>query len=118
LLRVKVLGRDRTIAKFVAYNAEVEASINATMIRAAQPMAREAAGVASRWGPGVAQGMAALTVGPRTVAVRQQNRATTGQRPDFGSLQMREAILPSVERHKEHLKQKLEAALHLAAREF
>jgi hypothetical protein len=47
----------------------------------------------------------------RGVAVEQSLRRTTGKRPDYGSLQMRVALLPALEAKEDELEHEMEEAL-------
>lgn len=54
----------------------------------------------------------------RGVAVEQSLRRTTGKRPDFGSLQMREALLPALDAKAEEVEDAMEEALDKVADHF
>ncbi len=51
-----------------------------------------------------------------TVTVEQSRRRTTGQRPDFGALQMRRALLPALAAKEDEVFDRVEAALDRVAR--
>ena len=46
-----------------------------------------------------------------TIAVEQRLRRTTGARPQFGALQMREALMPALEENTDRIERQLERAL-------
>lgn len=52
------------------------------------------------------------------VAVEQSIRRTTGKRPDFGALQMRTALVPSLEEHEAETVELFEHALDVIAHQF
>ena len=54
----------------------------------------------------------------RGVAVGQALRKTTGDRPQFGALQMKKALLPALYAHEQELERDLERALDQISREF
>lgn len=53
-----------------------------------------------------------------TVAVEQRLRRTTGQHPEFGSLQMRRALLPALETKQDEVVAHLEDALERLAQRW
>ena len=54
----------------------------------------------------------------RGVAVEQSLRRTTGLRPDFGSLQMRDALEPALEAKSDDVEREMEDALDKVADHF
>jgi hypothetical protein len=54
----------------------------------------------------------------RGVAVEQSRKRTTGLRPDYGSLQMRRALLPALMANADTLERELERALDRVADHF
>lgn len=46
-----------------------------------------------------------------TVSVEQRLRRTTGHRPDFGALQMREALIPALASHEDEIVDRFDDAL-------
>ena len=64
-----------------------------------------------------AQGLK-VRVRQRGVAVEQSLRKVTGKRPDFGSLQMRKALLPALEQNNEKIDEAMEEALDRVADRF
>src|SRR5690348_15316602 len=63
--------------------------------KAAEPVRAEAASLFSRFDDRTAAGFK-IRVRQKGVAVQQTIGRTTGLRPDFGSLQMRTALLPAL----------------------
>ena len=57
-------------------------------------------------------------VRPREIAVEQSLRRTTGKRPDYGSLQMRRALLPALLSNAAETERELERALDQVADHF
>lgn len=54
----------------------------------------------------------------RGVAVEQRLRKTTGRHPEYGSLQMRRALLPALASNEELIEQRVEQALDRIANHF
>lgn len=52
-----------------------------------------------------------VVVRQRGVAVEQKLRRTTGQHPEFGGLQMREALVPALERNEAATERAIEQAM-------
>jgi len=52
-----------------------------------------------------------VSVSGRGVFVRQSRRKTTGLRPDFGALQLREALEPALERNESQVFREVERAI-------
>jgi len=59
-----------------------------------------------------------VAVRQRGVAVNQSLRKTTGDRPDYGALQMRKALLPALQANGDELNRDLELALARVERHF
>lgn len=54
----------------------------------------------------------------RGVGVEQSLRKTTGKRPDYGALQMRDALIPALEGKKNTIEHKFEEAIDKVADHF
>lgn len=54
----------------------------------------------------------------RGVAVEQSLRKTTGKRPDWGAVQMKDALLPALEQNERRVEKAFEAALDRVADHF
>jgi hypothetical protein len=54
----------------------------------------------------------------RGIAVEQSIKKTTGQHPEYGSLQMRKALLPALMSNEQDMHRELERALDRISREF
>lgn len=76
---------------------------------AAEPVAATARTLVSRY-----RGAKTSTIKPHVtmnaVAVRQNARKVTSERPDFGALQMRNAFIPALEQHSGRIISQLEEA--------
>lgn len=59
-----------------------------------------------------------VSVSQRGVAVYQSRRKTTGKRPDFGTLQMRRALLPALEDKRGEAERRMERAIDRIADHF
>ena len=54
----------------------------------------------------------------RGVSVEQRLKRTTGQRPQYGGLQMRRALLPALDRNQEEIVERFDDALDVIAAHF
>jgi hypothetical protein len=81
--------------------------------RAAEPVRAQAAALFSRYDPHSAAGYK-VRVRARGVAVEQSLKRTTGLHPSFGSLQMRQALLPALEDKGEAVKAEIVSMVDLA----
>ena len=75
---------------------------------------------ATRFGPFDSRSAAGFKtrVRQRGVAVEQSIGKTTGKHPEFGSLQMRKALLPALMSNEEEMNRELERTLDRICREF
>ena len=90
---------------------ETKKLVRGELRKAAQPVLMSAR---QRLAPIDARSAAKLGISVRkvgTVSVEQRLRKTTGLRPDFGKLQMREALVPALEDNVDEVVQHLEDAL-------
>ena len=77
--------------------ADCAKDVRKAVREAAEPVRRDVAAVASKWGMYTASGYTiSVRRGGELVAVQQRRRRTTGKRPDFGTLQMVEAMIPAL----------------------
>ncbi len=84
--------------------------LTAALKDAAEPIRASAASTAAQWGSKTASGYAVSVRGTRAY-VRQRRRKTTGQHPEFGALQMREALLPAVASQEGEVFRRVERAV-------
>lgn len=93
---IAVRGLAPLVRDFGRASKTLRKELVAELKRVAAPVAADARARAARFGSKTASG---IKPGVRTgaVYVRQQNRKVTGQRPDFGSLQMRKVLIPALE---------------------
>ena len=59
-----------------------------------------------------------IRVRQRGIAVEQSLRKTTGKHPEFGALQMRRALVPSLKANEHQVEQDFEHALDLVCDHF
>jgi hypothetical protein len=59
-----------------------------------------------------------VRVRQRGIAVEQSLRKTTGKRPDYGAKQMRDALIPAVDRNEGRIQHDFEAAMDRVADHF
>jgi len=105
---VRIRGLRETQRAFVKLGLGIRAELVAELRRVAEPVAATAKDKLARY-----DGISLGTIGPRTSVlgafVTQRARKVTGQRPDFGALQMREGLIPALEEHADDIE---EGALH------
>lgn len=113
---IKVHGLKELIRDLNRAERSIGKELQAALKDAAEPVLGDARGFAARWGPRTVSGLA-LSSTQGGVAVRQRRGRTTGKRPDFGRLQMQQALLPALERHQADVFRAAEAALDRVLRE-
>lgn len=78
--------------------------------KAAEPTSQDARSRLSRYA-----GLDTASIQPRAVStgvyITQKHGKTTGTRPDFGSLQMRQGLLPAVYDHQDDFRDEVDHAL-------
>lgn len=52
------------------------------------------------------------------ISVEQKLRKTTGKRPDFGALQMRDALIPALEENRDDVNRKMDEAVERIVERF
>lgn len=107
---VRIRGLRETQRAFKRMSGTLDVTLREHLKRTAEPVAREAQSIASQW-----QGAKTSTIGPRVVQagvfVTQRARTVSGLRGDFGSLQMRKAMIPALEHHVDTVERGAEEAL-------
>lgn len=91
--------------------------MRAALREVAEPVRAEAASLFSTVDPRSAAGYR-VRVRQRGVSVEQSLRKTTGQHPEYGALQMREALLPALARKEREIEQGMEEAIDRIADHF
>jgi len=90
-------------------------ALNAALLEAAGPVAREAQSLVAQY-----EGAKTTTIAPRVttkgVYVTQRARKKTGLRADFGALQMVTAFIPALEHHVDEVEAGAERALTVIER--
>lgn len=94
---------------------ETRKQVRATLREVGDIVKTDAASKFDRYDSGSAAGFK-VRVRQRGVAVEQSRRKTTGKRGDYGSLQMRRALLPSLEENTSEIKEAFEDAVEEIAR--
>jgi hypothetical protein len=107
---VVVHGHRELIKALRTMDKDVAKGIREELRSAGQIVQREAASLLAPVSPRSAAGYR-VRVRQRGVAVEQSIGRTTGEHPEFGALQMREALLPSLERRAPDVERKLESML-------
>lgn len=107
---VRIRGLRETIRALNRVNKQVAKQVRDELKRAVEPVAASARDRVGRY-----PGASTSTIGPkattRSVFVTQRKRKVTGLRPDFGSLQMREGLLPALAEHEDDIVGQVEDAL-------
>jgi len=115
--RVRVSGYREFMRAVARTEPDVERRIKDAFKEAGEPVRRYAAAAFARYDARSAAGYK-VVVRQRGVAVMQSIRKTTGLRPDYGSLQMRRALLPGVYAMLPETEKALEEALDRVALDF
>lgn len=92
---VRVKGLRELRRDFKKVSKDLDKEVRDGLKEAAQPVREEAANLFDRYDAHSAAGYR-VSVRQRTVTVQQSRRRTTGNRPDYGALQMRRALIPAL----------------------
>lgn len=94
---VKIKGLRELQRALRKVGSEVPRGLNRELRAVAEPVAATARAKASRW-----RGVGPIRAGARRggAVVRQSKGTVTGNRGDFGVLQMQEALIPAAEEHE------------------
>lgn len=96
---------------------EVKTGLRKRLRDAGRLVQEEARSLFSRYDAGSASGFR-VRVRQRGVAVEQSNRRVTGKRPDYGALQMREALIPGRAKRMPEVERELERILDDVSHNF
>jgi hypothetical protein len=116
--QVRVRGLRELIRAADAAGAETKKLVRGRLREMAQPVLRDAR---SRLGAYDAGSAARLGISVRRtglVSVEQRARKVTGQRPDFGVLQMQRALIPALNENGDRIERGFEAAVDEIAKTF
>lgn len=106
---LRVVGYREAASALNKVNRKAKATLFAGLRAAAEPIALDARQRLMGY-----QGMSTSTIRPsatqRGVVVVQRKKKTTGKRPDFGSLQMKQGLLPALYQNQDDISQKVEDA--------
>lgn len=107
---VRVKGYRETMRALTKVEKETARAVRRELREVAQPVADTAKQKLSRYA-----GASLGTIGPKVttkgVFVTQRKKKVTGLRPDFGVLQMTEALMPALDEHEDDIVHGLEDAL-------
>jgi hypothetical protein len=114
---LRVEGYRELVRAFAGCDKATKRELRATLRHAGEAVQ---AGAIQRLSPVDARSAAGykVRVRQRGVAVEQSLRKTTGQHPEWGSYQMRHALLPALISNEDELNRELERALDQISREF
>lgn len=107
---LNVTGLAEALARLKAFDEALQISLVAELRKAAGLVRDEAQSRFMEYNEKAAEGYR-VVMRARGIDVEQKYRRVTGKRPDFGVLQMREALLPSLKDHEESTYALVEAAL-------
>jgi hypothetical protein len=107
---VRVKGLKELNRAFGQIEKDLQKEMRVELKRVAEPVAATARGKASRYGPKTAAGFVAGSRAGGAV-VRQRVKRTTGLRPDFGSLLMREVLEPALAENEDEVVRGVERVL-------
>lgn len=99
---VRVKGLRELRRDFRKISKSLDKEVRDGLKQAAEPVREEAANLFERYDARSAAGYR-VSVRQKVVTVQQARRRTTGQRPDFGALQMRRALLPALARREDEV---------------
>jgi hypothetical protein len=109
---LRVNGLRETVRALDKVNRDTKKVVLAELAATAEPMAADARQLLSRY-----QGASLATIKPRAsirgVFITQGARKVTGDRPDFGALEMTKGLIPAVEGRADELVPRLERALDI-----
>ena len=92
---VRIKGLRQLNSAFKRYDERLQKDLDKTLLAAGELVAASARDRFSAIDTHAAQGFRPRMRGFGRLVVEQRQRRTTGLRPDFGSLQMRRALLPA-----------------------
>lgn len=115
---IKVTGLRETVKAFDNLDKAAKTELKTELRTLAEPVAETARGLASQFA-----GASVSTIRPRASVrgafVTQGAKKVTGLRPDFGALQMRQVLLPSLAQHSPAIERGVELWLdHIISKEF
>lgn len=110
-LTLRVKGLSGLIKAADAAGKETKKQVRDRLRQVAEPVRADAASKLSRYDARSASrlGISVRRVG--TVAVEQRLRRTTGAHPQFGALQMAEALMPALDENADMIEREFEEAL-------
>jgi hypothetical protein len=108
---VRVRGLRELHRDFKKMSKELGKEVDAELKKAAEPVRDDARSRFSGYSARSAAGYRVRSRGFGTVVVEQSRRKTTGQRPDFGSLQMRRALLPALHSKSDEVSSRIDRML-------
>lgn len=108
---VKVKGLREFIRACDASDKRTKRLVRNKLREVGRIVADDARGLFSVYDGGSAAGFRPIVRRKGTVTVEQTRRRVTGKRPDYGSLQMRRALLPAVEENEAEIVAKFEQAM-------
>jgi hypothetical protein len=114
---VAVRGLSELIRDFKTFDKPVRTELRKSLRDVGDIVKRDAAG---RFGPvnSRSAGGFKTRVRQRGIAVEQSIRKTTGKHPEYGSLQMRKALLPALMSNEDDMHRELERAMDKICRQF
>ena len=113
--RVEVKGLAELQANLAFFDIDASKALKEELRAGGDLVRGDAASRLEGISPKSAAGLRVYVRSGDRVSVEQSLRKTTGQRPDFGSLQMRMALLPALEDKRDEVKAAVEFAVSTLA---
>jgi hypothetical protein len=110
-MAVRVEGLRELRRDFGRMSKTLKRDLDKQLRQAGQVVADDARPRLARYDVRSAAGIGVRVRGGGRVVVEQKRRRVTGKRPDYGSLQMREALVPAVEAKQGEVERNLERML-------
>ena len=112
-----VKGYKEFLRACVRADADTRKFVRSAFRQVGELVRRDAAERLTKYSERSAHGLK-VRVRQRGVAVEQSLAKVTGKRPDYGSLQMRKALLPALEEQQERVDEQMADALGMVAERF
>lgn len=115
---VKVNGLAAMVRAADAAGKETKKQVRDALRQSAEPVLTAARAKLARYDERSASRLGISVRRAGTVSVEQRLRRTTGARPQFGSLQMTEALMPALDENMDRAEREFEKALDAIADAF
>lgn len=112
-MKIEVEGLRALVLDLGKMDVEIKRELNRGLVRAGQPIVDDARARLSRYphSERSVSGLRARTAGAGVLIVEQRRKRVTGKHPEWGSLQMKEALLPAAYANMEKTADLIEEAI-------